>query len=153
MPRSPRLLGWILLTWTAGGAFVVSAQERDRAKIPDRFKWDLTTIYPSDEAWKEARAKLAASLPRLREFKGQLASSPARLADALELSSSLSKELARTYVYASMKSDEDTRVSTYQGMQQEMVQLAADLGAESSYMEPEILKIEPAVISGQSLAP
>jgi oligoendopeptidase F len=147
MSRSPRLLGWILLTWAAGGAFVASAQERDRAKIPERFKWDLTTIYPSDEAWREARAKLAASLPRLREFKGQLASSPARLADALELSSSLSKELARAYVYASMKSDEDTRVSTYQGMQQEMVQLAADLGAESSYMEPEILKIEPAVLS------
>ena len=146
MSRTPRLLGWILLTWTAGGAFAVSAQERDRARIPDRFKWDLTKIYPSDEAWREAKEKLAAALPRLREFKGQLASSPAKLADALELSSSLSKELARAYVYASMKSDEDTRVSTYQGMQQEMVQLAADLGAETSYMEPEILKIDPAVI-------
>ena len=56
-----------------------------------------------------------------------------RLADALELSTELSKELARTYVYASMKSDEDTRVSKYQGMQQEMVQLAAELGAETAY--------------------
>src|SRR6185436_5905174 len=60
-------------------------------------------------------------------------------------SSNLSKDLARAYVYASMKSDEDTRVSKYQGMQQEMVQLAADLGAETSYIEPEILKIEKAV--------
>jgi oligoendopeptidase F len=146
MIRSPRLLGWVLLTWTAGGAFAVSAQERDRARIPDRFKWDLTNIYPSDDAWKAAKEKLAAALPRLREFKGQLANSPGRLADALELSTELSKELARTYVYASMKSDEDTRVSKYQGMQQEMVQLAAELGAETAYVEPEILKIEPAVI-------
>ncbi len=45
-----------------------------------------------------------------------------------------------------MKSDEDTRVSKYQGMQQEMVQLAADLGAETAYIEPEILKMEPAVV-------
>jgi hypothetical protein len=38
MPRTPLLLGWVLLTWTAGGAFAVSAQERDRDRIPDRFK-------------------------------------------------------------------------------------------------------------------
>ena len=147
MPATPRLLGWILLTWTAGGAFASSAQERDRLRIADRFKWDLTHVYPSDDAWREAKEKLAAALPRLREFKGQLADSPAKLADALDLSTSLSKELARTYVYASMKSDEDTRVSKYQGMQQEMTQLAADLGAETSYMEPEILKIDPAAIA------
>ena len=85
MPATPRLLGWILLTWTAGGAFAASAQERDRLRIPDRFKWDLTKVYPSDDAWREAKEKLTASLPRLREFKGQLATSPAKLADALEL--------------------------------------------------------------------
>ncbi len=73
---TPHLIGWVLLTWTAGGAFAVSAQERDRARIPDRFKWDLTDIYPSEEAWKAAKEKLAAALPRLREFKGLLASSP-----------------------------------------------------------------------------
>jgi oligoendopeptidase F len=142
----PHLIGWVLLTWTAGGAFAVSAQERDRARIPDRFKWNLTDIYPSEEAWRAAKAKLAAALPRLREFNGLLSSGPAKLADALELSSNLSKELARAYVYASMKSDEDTRVSKHQGMQQEMVQLAADLGAETAYIEPEILKMEPAVV-------
>ena len=54
MPATPRLLGWILLTWTAGGAFAPSAQERDRLRIPDRFKWDLTHVYPSDDAWREA---------------------------------------------------------------------------------------------------
>ena len=87
MLRTPHLLGWILLTCTAGSAVtVIAAQERDRAKIPDKYKWDLTDIYPSDDAWREAKEKLAPSLPRMREFKGALASSPARLADALELS-------------------------------------------------------------------
>ena len=124
-----------------------AAPERDRSRIPDRFKWDLTDIYPTDPAWREAKAALVAALPGLRVFQGQLATSSSRLADALELSTHLSKELSRAYVYASMKSDEDTRDSTYQGMQQEMVQLAADLGAESAYLEPEILKIEPATIA------
>ena len=121
---------------------VIAAQERDRTKIPERYKWDLTRIYPTDDAWREAKEKLAASLPRMREFKGTLASSPAKLADALELAADLQKTLARTFVYASMMSDQDTRVSKYQGMQQEMVQLGADLGAEMSFMEPEILKMD-----------
>ena len=93
-------------------AIVVSAavQERDRAKIPDKYKWDLTQIYSTDEAWRDAKDKLKAEIPKVREFKGTLASSAARLADALELGNRLSKELSRAYVYASMMSDEDTRV-------------------------------------------
>ena len=39
-----------------------------------------------------------------------------------------------------MMSDQDTRVSTYQGMQQEMTQVGATFGAELAFVEPEILK-------------
>ena len=47
-----------------------------------------------------------------------------------------------TYVYASMLADLDTRDAAHQGMQQEMVQLAAGFSAEASFLEPEILKFE-----------
>ena len=60
--------------------------------------------------------------------------------------SRLSKDFSRLYVYASMMSDQDTRVSTYQGMQQEMAQIGATFGAETSFVEPEILKIDPSKI-------
>src|SRR5262245_25748605 len=130
------------------GAFtlVVSAQERDRSKVSDKYKWDLTHIYPSDDAWRAAKDKLTSEFPKLREYKGALGSSAGKLADALELGSQLSKEFARTYVYASMMSDTDTRVSKYQGMQQEMIQLGSQLAAESSFIEPEILKLDKATI-------
>jgi oligoendopeptidase F len=125
---------------------VVGAQERDRSKVSDKYKWDLTHIYPTDDAWRQAKEKIAAEIPKLREFKGTLGTSASRLADCLELASHLQKELSRTYVYASMMSDTDTRVSKYQGMQQEMIQLGSTLGAESAYVEPEILKIDRATI-------
>src|SRR5262245_10363744 len=89
-------------------AWTTSAQERDRSKVPDKYKWDLTHIYPTDDAWRQAKDKIAAETPKLKECKGALASSAARLADCLELGSRLQKELARTYVYASMMSDTDT---------------------------------------------
>ena len=125
---------------------VVSAQERDRSKVSDKYKWDLTHIYPSDEAWRAAKDKLVAEFPKLKAFKGTLGSSASRLADALELGTRLSKEFARAYVYASMMSDTDTRVSKYQGMQQEMIQLGSMLGAEAAFIEPEILKIDKATV-------
>ena len=125
---------------------VSQAPERDRSKLPDEYKWDLTAIYPSDQAWRAAKEKLASELPKLREFQGALASSAARLADALETQSSIDKELTRLFVYAGMKSDEDTRVSLYQGMQQEMIQLGSVFGTETAFLEPEILKMDNATI-------
>ncbi|HTS36652.1 MAG TPA: oligoendopeptidase F [Candidatus Solibacter sp.] len=121
-------------------------EERDRSKIPDEHKWDLSPIYSSDEAWRAAKEKLTAALPKLRAFQGTLASSAARLADALEMQSGFDKELSRLYVYAAMNSDEDTRVSKYQGMQQEMIQVYSVLGTESAFIEPEILKMDNATI-------
>jgi oligoendopeptidase F len=124
----------------------VLAQERDRAKIPDKYKWNLADVYPSEDAWRIAKEKVVAEIPRLKDFRGTLGASASRLADALDLLSRLNKELARAYVYASMLSDQDTRVSKHQGMQQEMIQIGAQLGAEAAFIEPEILKVDKATI-------
>src|SRR4030081_111441 len=97
------ILVLVALTITAG------AQSRDRSQTPDKFKWNLAEIYPSDAAWRAAKDKLAADLPKLRSFQGRLASSAATLADALEMQADFSKELSRLYVYASMLADQDTR--------------------------------------------
>jgi oligoendopeptidase F len=125
---------------------VSQAQEHDRSKVAEEYKWDLSPIYPSDQAWRAAKEKFAARLPQFREFQGTLAASAARLADALETQSGFDKELARLFVYAGLHSDEDTRVSGYQGMQQEMIQLASSFGTETAFMEPEILKMDDATI-------
>jgi oligoendopeptidase F len=122
------------------------AQEHDRSKVPDQYKWDLTAIYSSDEAWRAEKEKFAAELPKIREFQGTLGSSASRLADALDTQSRLDKEISRLFVYAGLKSDEDTRVSAYQAMEQEMIQLASTLGAEEAFIEPEILKLDKATI-------
>lgn len=130
----------------AASTLVSSAQERDRSKLPDEYKWDLTALYSSDQAWRSAKEKLASDLPKLRQFQGSLGSGATHLADALETQSNFEKEFNRLYSYAAMKSDEDTRVSTYQGMQQEMIQLGSVLGTESAFIEPEILKMDNATI-------
>ncbi len=124
------------------GMLGVSGQERDRSQVPDRFTWNLADIYPDDAAWRAAKAKIAAEIPKLKQYRGKLGTGAATLAESLELASAINKELARAYVYASMLADLDTRDAAHQGMQQEMVQLAATFSEEASFLEPEILKLE-----------
>ncbi len=121
-------------------------QERDRAKVPDAYKWNLADIYPTDAAWRKQKETTAAVIPKLGEFRGKLGSSSQTLASALELHTRLAKELTRLYVYASMTSDSDTRVSEAQGMEQEMQQIFARFGAEASFIEPELLKVGTAAV-------
>ena len=125
---------------------LIVGQERDRAKVADKYKWNLADIYPSVDAWRAAKERIAAELPKVRANAGKLSSSAATLADTLETMSRIDKEIGRLYVYAGMLADEDTRISVPQGMQQEMEQLYANFGAEAAFIEPEILRIDKATV-------
>jgi oligoendopeptidase F len=136
------LLAPALAALTMQGA----AQERQRADVPDQFKWNLADIYPSLEAWQAAKDKVAADIPRLAQYQGKLASSAATLADALDATYAIDKELSRVYVYAAMRADEDTRDAENEGRRQQMVQVAAAFNAAAAYLEPEILRFEPGTL-------
>jgi oligoendopeptidase F len=121
-------------------AVTLAAQEKDRASIPDAYKWNLADIYPSDASWRSAKDAFAAEIPALGRFKGRLMSSPSALADALDTVYSKSKELQRLSSYASLLADQDLRDSSHLGMRQEMTQVGAQFGSEVAYINPEILK-------------
>ncbi|MGH7339546.1 MAG: oligoendopeptidase F, partial [Candidatus Rokuibacteriota bacterium] len=125
---------------------LVAGQERDRANIEEKYTWKISDVYPDVAAWRAEKARVASEVPRVRAFAGRLGESPAVLADALETMTRLDKEITRLYVYASMLADQDTRVAEPQGMQQEMQQLAAEFGAQGSYIQPEILRTGGATI-------
>jgi oligoendopeptidase F len=144
MRRMQTLVVSILSASLLTGAVV--AQERERSAIPEKYRWNLTEIYPSDTDWRAAKDKLVARTGEVKKLKGTLGSSPKALADALILLSDLNKEFSRVYVYTSLSSDQDTRVSGNQAMKQEISQFAATFGAELAFVEPEILKMDRATI-------
>ena len=109
--------------------------------MDDQYKWDLTHLYPTDEAWRAAKNAIETDTAQLQPYAGRLGTEAAVLAGALETVTRLSKEFSRAYVYASMMSDNDTRVAKYQGLQQEMTQLGAAMAAEAAFIEPEILRL------------
>ena len=136
----PVRFGFLAAVAVAALTLPLLAQERERAQIDDRYKWNLTDLYPSVEAWRTAKERTQKELPKIGQFKGKLATSSSTLADALDTLYGIDKELSRVFIYASLLADQDTRESGPQGMREEMVQLGSAFSAEASYIEPEILK-------------
>ncbi len=123
----------------------VSGQMRQRSEIPPAHTWRLEDLYPSDEAWEQAKEELAGRLDEITTFQGKLDDAETLLA-CLELDSDISKAFGRLYSYASMKSDQDTRVSKYLAMRQSVEQIMTEYGSKAAYIEPEILKLDRATI-------
>ncbi len=130
----------------------------ERATIDDKYKWKVTDVYPSDEAWRAAKDELAKRIPELAKFQGRLGESAATLYDAFAARSEADRRLARLQVYASMRADEDTRSQSYMAMQQEIEKLGVDYGAATAYLRPEVLalgqeKVKAFVAAEARLAP
>jgi oligoendopeptidase F len=126
---------------------VVATQERPRDRIAEQYRWDLTDLFPNPGAWRIEKDRLASTLSQSAPFAGTLAQSADRLAAALALQAEQQKALYRLFTYANLAADEDTRVSENQALVDEMRQLGAKFGAAWSFLEPELLKLDPATVS------
>ena len=133
------LTGFLLLSQTDS-----QAQTQERADIEEQYKWNLADLYPSDEAWKQAKNKLATEIKNVTEFQGKLDNSAADLLACLKFTSEIEKKFGRLYSYASMHSDQDTRNSKYLAMRQEVSQLGTNYNSMASFIEPEIVKMDQA---------
>jgi oligoendopeptidase F len=134
--------GQRLLYHAAAETGTAADTKRTRAAIEDRYKWDLTPIYPDDRAWERAKKELTGQFAAVDPFKGRIRESAAALYECLSLVNTLHKEMMRLYCYASMHSDEDTRESRYTRMEQEMTHIGAELGARTAFIDPEILTMD-----------
>lgn len=123
------------------------SQMKVREELPEKYKWALTNIYASDDAWQAEKNKIQQDIQQLNQYKGKLTQSPKVLLEALDLNTKLMKTMYRLYSYASMSSDQDTRVSKYQSMKQELMQIFSQYGAITSYMQPELLTLKESQIN------
>jgi oligoendopeptidase F len=120
----------------------VGSQTRDRAKVAEEDTWRLEDLYQSEDLWRASKKKFVKDLDSVSQYKGKLTTSAESLFSCLNLNSELSKEFTRLSAYASMKSDQDTRVAHYMGMKQEMAQIGTNFSSITSFIEPELLKMD-----------
>ena len=117
------------------------AQSPERKDVPEKYKWNLSDIYPSVEAWQSDVKMLNGEVLKLSSYQGKIGESSDMMYEALSSASNFLKTLSKAWVYAGNYSNEDLNNSDAQAMMQQMTALGTKLGEATAYYEPEILQI------------
>ncbi|WP_018659448.1 oligoendopeptidase F [Allofustis seminis] len=112
-----------------------------REQVPTALTWDLTVLYPSDEAWEESYQAVSQRIPQLLASQGTLCDGVEQLESSLKLLLDLNRNVENIYVYSHLKNDQDTSNSTYQEMLDRSILLATKLGEISAWFTPEVIQI------------
>ncbi|MCB1182369.1 oligoendopeptidase F [bacterium] len=115
----------------------------ERSEIDDRYKWRLDRIFPDWTAWDACCAEVEAALPDLAACQGTLAASGAALLGTIEAIHACQRRLEQALVFASMKSDEDTRIGENTARKGRVSSLAVKFSEAVSWFESEVLEIAP----------
>ncbi len=120
-------------------------EQKLRDMISDEYKWDLTTIYKTDDLWYEDLDRAKEEVKKVSNYK-DLLSSAKRLIEYLKYDEMVDRLLSKLYYYAHLNHDSDTTDTKYQ----KMVKLISDLMNEydelGSYIRPLFMKTDYSTI-------
>ena len=113
----------------------------ERGEIDEQHKWQLDSIFDSDDVWAEQFETVSGRIEELAAYEGRVTESPETLLELLELREELMREVAQLSVYANLRSSEDTRNQEYQALSGKAEALSSEASSVSSYIEPEIQEL------------
>jgi oligoendopeptidase F len=111
-----------------------------RSTIPEVFKWNLAPLFPSDEAWDEARQKLLKDIPGLEAYDGKLAE-PAALRACLELYFRLHSDGNFVTLYANLRQSTAQSDETANAMVQRSLAAMDELMQAAAFIRREVLAL------------
>lgn len=112
-----------------------------RCDIPEKDKWAIEDIYPTDAAWEQDLVKARGYAEKIASYKGLLSTDSAKLLEYLRLDDDMTVVLEALVNYAQRRNDEDTRDAKYQDMVSRMEMLFVDISGASAFVTPELLSI------------
>lgn len=113
---------------------------KTRDEIELKYKWDLEAMYKNLKAWEKDFKEAEEMAEKFTGLAGEFLKTKESLLEALQLRDDLWQKVAKVYVYARMKKDEDTRESTYQALSDRAGSLIARVAAATSFFVPELLE-------------
>jgi oligoendopeptidase F len=119
----------------------------DRRDVAVADTWDLSSLYASNHQWESDFTKLEAQLGKFDGYRGKLGESAETLAAALDFDSNFDRVAERLGTFAFLKTTEDQSNSDYQAMKSRFQNLAMRASQAASFMRPELLAIDPAVMA------
>jgi oligoendopeptidase F len=112
----------------------------DRSTIPEIFKWNLSPLFASDEAWDTARLKLLEDIPGLEAYVGELAE-PASLKACLDLYFRLHSDANFVTLYANLRQNTAQSDETANAMVQRSLAAMDELMQAAAFIRREVLTL------------
>jgi oligoendopeptidase F len=112
-----------------------------REEVPEEYRWDLSSLFKSDEEWENGFKELKEKYPKQETFKGTLGESAENLKSCLDFRMEVELLAEKLVYYAHLKLTEDSGNSENQGRFSRFMQIAAAAEAAGSFMSPEIQNI------------
>lgn len=117
-------------------------KQPSRDEIPAEFKWKLTDIYSSKEAWESDFKRLKGLLGEMNGKQAGFLNSATAILEVLQLKDAIGMVLDRLFVYAKMHKDENNADSVYQAMTDRIQSLATEAGGVISFIVPALVTLE-----------
>lgn len=112
-----------------------------RKKLDQKFTWNAESVFPSDEAWEQEIREILADIPKVKQYQGRLAESPAVLLEALEAVYELIACAQKAFVYAGFSYAVDTTDQHAAGMRGKAQGMYGQILSAVSFLQPGILEI------------
>ena len=113
---------------------------KTRDSIEGKYKWKVEKLYENVSKWEEEFKRLKEEAPILKTFSSQL-NNPEKLMEFLKKYEDISRFSDKIFMYAHLKSDEDTTNTVYQGLKSKIDTFMAEFRSYYAYLEPEILSL------------
>jgi oligoendopeptidase F len=114
----------------------------ERREIDGRYRWRLDRIFSDWDAWDTAFVEIKEALPGLAALRGSLNGGAEALLEAFRTIESVQRKLEVVAVYATMRSDEDTRIAANTARRGRAASLGTRFAEAVSWFDPELLTIE-----------
>lgn len=128
-----------------------------RSKVKEQDTWDLSSLYPSDEAWQKDLEKLKKQIKGFAKFRGKLGDGADAIASFYKFDLKVDRLAERLAVYAFLRAAEDQTAAEPQTMTAEYRSIAARLSEAASFVRPELLSMPAAkikkLLADKKLAP
>lgn len=124
-----------------------------RSEVPESDKWDLSSIYKSNDEWEAALKELSALSEKIVQFKGKLGASSESLLEALKSLEQAELKLETVYHYASLQHEADEDDSEAADREGRAMMAYTKLQSEISFMDPELLSIPEETLRNWILQP
>ncbi len=131
----------LVFSFTFAGEMDNSKRIPTRDEIAEQYRWNLSDIYPTTDAWEKDFSLIEENLETLQKYRGKLGKSAKNLEACLKESEKLERVIDQLYVASHLLKDQDTGNSTSQALANRIASLSQKFYQGRAFLWPEIQEI------------